>query len=96
MHLGILNLPRSEKEALTTPKHVIDLRRCAICGHLYHTEFEDHQVEYRGDSTLVFNKGSLWAEHQRTLAAKWIAAFGRRKLSATGLVDRSVSDFLSR
>jgi SAM-dependent methyltransferase len=75
MPLGILSLPKTESEALTMSKHKIDLRRCAACGHVYHTEFDPKKIIYDDDSTMVFNKGPAWLQHQEGLAQKWISCF---------------------
>jgi Methyltransferase domain/C-methyltransferase C-terminal domain len=75
MPLGVLSLPRSEKEALQMPQYPIDLRRCAACGHVYHTEFEEQNLAYEDDSTLVFNQGAAWMQHQADLAQDWIQRF---------------------
>jgi 2-polyprenyl-3-methyl-5-hydroxy-6-metoxy-1,4-benzoquinol methylase len=75
MPLGILTLPETEKDALMMPKYVIDLRRCSACGHVYHTEFDEKNITYVDDSTLVFNRGTAWEEHQKELAKFWIEKF---------------------
>lgn len=75
MPLGILSLPKTESEAFAMSNHKIDLRRCAVCGHVYHIEFDPKKIAYDDDTMMVFNQGSKWQEHQEGLAQNWIKSF---------------------
>ena len=71
MPLSILGLPRTKSEALTTREFVMDVRQCASCGHVFHTEFSREHVPYREGSNMVYNQGDSWSAYQDALAEEW-------------------------
>jgi SAM-dependent methyltransferase len=76
--LSVLGLPRSVAEAQLMPRFVMDLRRCAFCGHVFHTEFETDQIPYRTGSNLVYNRTHFWSAYQARLAQEWIETHALR------------------
>jgi len=68
--LAALSLPRCESDALEAIKHPMNFHACAICGHVWNTEFEYAQVPYAGDSNLMYNNGMLWPTHMQLLIDK--------------------------
>ncbi len=76
MPLSILGLPRSEREALDTPDYEMNVRQCASCSHVFHTEFRYEHVPYRDGSNMVFNESILWREYQDDLAKEWARDYG--------------------
>lgn len=72
--LSVLGLPRSQDEAEQMATLEMDLRRCAMCGHVFHTEFDYEKIPYRTGSNLVFNKAHYWHAYQAALAEEWIRA----------------------
>ena len=74
--LSVLGLPRSEAEARKMARLVMDLRRCAICGHVFHTEFDYEKIPYRTGSNLVYNQSHYWQAYQDALAREWIGGLG--------------------
>jgi SAM-dependent methyltransferase len=72
MPLSVVGLPTSSEEAQRMARLVMDLRRCAMCGHVFHTEFDYANVPYRSGSNLVFNAAASWKKYQRELATAWI------------------------
>lgn len=71
MPLSILGLPRTKQEALNTRDFVMDVRQCASCGHVFHTEFNREHVPYREGSNMVYNQGEAWSSYQDALAEEW-------------------------
>jgi SAM-dependent methyltransferase len=71
MPLSILGLPRTRAEALNTRDFVMDVRQCASCGHVFHTEFNREHVPYRDGSNMVYNQGLAWSAYQDALAEEW-------------------------
>lgn len=71
MPLSILGLPRTKTEALNTRDFVMDVRQCASCGHVFHTEFNREHVPYRDGSNMVYNQGDAWSAYQDGLAEEW-------------------------
>jgi len=78
MPLSVLGLPRSEREARHMRGFVMDVRQCATCGHVFHTDFHYEHIPYRNGSNLVYNEGSAWKEYQDELAAEWIQLYDLR------------------
>lgn len=76
MPLSILALPESLEEARNAPTYTLDVRRCATCGHVWHTKFDTEEVSYKDRSNLVWNAGHSWAEYQDSLALHWIRSLG--------------------
>lgn len=72
MPLSVLGLPRSEREAKRMHGLVMDVRQCANCGHVFHTEFDYDNIPYRTGSNLVYNEGSSWKHYQDELAEEWV------------------------
>ena len=71
MPLSVLGLPRSESEARKMQGLVMDVRQCASCGHVFHTEFDYENIPYRTGSNLVYNQGASWKQYQDELATEW-------------------------
>jgi hypothetical protein len=71
MPLSILGLPRNRTEALNTRDFVMDVRQCASCSHVFHTEFNREHVPYRDGSNMVYNQGHDWKAYQDDLAVEW-------------------------
>ncbi|MFT6364372.1 MAG: SAM-dependent methyltransferase [Planctomycetota bacterium] len=71
MPLSVLGLPRSEIEARKMQGLVMDVRQCASCGHVFHTEFDYENIPYRTGSNLVYNEGASWKLYQDELATEW-------------------------
>jgi SAM-dependent methyltransferase len=76
MPLSVLGLPRSSAEAEAMPRYVLDVRQCANCSHVFHTEFDPDRIPYRTGSNLVFNKAKFWQQYQVDLAREWIETYG--------------------
>lgn len=68
--LMALNLPHCQEEALEAIRHPMNFHVCAICGHVWNTEFEYARVPYAGDSNLMYNNGMLWRTHMQLLIDK--------------------------
>ena len=75
MPLSVLGLPRSEREARHMRGLVMDVRQCATCGHVFHSEFNYDHIPYRTGSNLVYNDGSSWKQYQDELAEEWVADY---------------------
>lgn len=71
MPLSILGLPRSRSEAQNTRDFVMDVRQCASCSHVFHTEFMREHVPYKDGSNMVYNQGHAWKTYQDELAQEW-------------------------
>ncbi|MGM0576657.1 MAG: class I SAM-dependent methyltransferase [Myxococcota bacterium] len=83
MPLSVLGLPRSAEEARRMTRFVMDVRRCAVCGHVFHCEFDYEKIPYRESSNLMFNRSHFFGAYQEDLAREWIEAHdleGRRVL----------------
>lgn len=76
--LSVVGLSKDEREARAQAKLTMDLRRCAMCGHVFHVEFDYAKVPYATGSNLVFNAAKSWLEYQRDLAREWIERYGIR------------------
>jgi hypothetical protein len=78
MPLSVLGLPRSEREARSMQRLVMDVRQCASCGHVFHTDFDYENIPYRTGSNLVYNDGSSWRKYHDDLVDEWVADFDLR------------------
>lgn len=78
MPLSVLGLPRTRSDALAMGRHVLDVRRCTACGHVWNGRFDYDSVPYRDGSNLMFNRGHFWRQHQREVARRWIERFELR------------------
>lgn len=99
MPLSILGLPRTKREALNTRDFVMDVRQCAHCGHVFHTEFMREHVPYKEGSNMVYNQGNAWKAYQDDLAVEWAERYGlsNRTLVEIGCGEgQFVERFLSR
>ncbi|MCB9913983.1 MAG: methyltransferase domain-containing protein [Planctomycetes bacterium] len=76
MPLSVLGLPRSTEEARNMRGFVLDVRQCASCGHVFHTDFHYDHIPYRNGSNLVYNDGAAWKAYQDELAEEWISSYG--------------------
>ena len=93
--LSVMNLPRSRGEAVGSPTYKLDVRRCARCGHVFHTSFDSDEVQYRENSNLVFNEGQGWLAYQDELAKRW---FDDHELAGKRVIEVGAGDgrFLER
>ncbi|MCA9002283.1 MAG: class I SAM-dependent methyltransferase, partial [Planctomycetes bacterium] len=78
MPLSVLGLPRSEREARMMKRLVMDVRQCANCGHVFHTDFDYDNIPYRTGSNLVYNDGSSWRQYHDDLVDEWVEDFQLR------------------
>lgn len=78
MPLSVLGLPRTEQEALHTRRLVMDVRQCANCSHIFHTEFDYDHIPYQAGSNMTYNEGSCWKSYQDEVAAEWAADYDLR------------------
>lgn len=76
--MSVMGLPWREQDALEMGRHVLDVRRCAPCGHVYNARFDYTEVPYEDGSNLVYNRGHFWQVYQRELREHWIETFDLR------------------
>jgi len=72
MPLSVLGLPRSEREARHMRGLVMDVRQCATCSHVFHSDFNYDHIPYRTGSNLVYNDGSSWRKYHDDLVEEWV------------------------
>lgn len=99
MPLSILGLPRTKREAQNTRDFVMDVRQCASCGHVFHTEFMREHVPYKDGSNMVYNQGHAWKAYQDDLAVEWAERYdlNHKTLVEIGCGEgQFVERFLSR
>lgn len=58
--LAALSLPRSQQEAIASPRYPLEFYACALCGHVYNGAFDYSKVPYQQDSNRMYNSGSGW------------------------------------
>jgi len=79
MPFGSLDLPRSRAEAVERARHVLDVRRCARCGHVFQARFDqarlDRQAELASATGLAWNRGRRWRRWQDELAREWVERY---------------------
>ena len=96
--LSVLGLPRNPEEAKDMANFVMDLRQCAMCGHVFHTEFDYARIPYRTGSNLVYNQAHFWQQYQRELAADWMRkyeVYGKRVVEIGSGEGLFIKEFLA-
>jgi 2-polyprenyl-3-methyl-5-hydroxy-6-metoxy-1,4-benzoquinol methylase len=76
--LSVVGLKDTAEEAKKMANLVMNIHRCAYCGHVFNTEFDPKHVDYEESSNLVYNKGYSWESYQEQLANEWIETYDIR------------------
>lgn len=87
--LSVVGLPHSSDEAKAMAALTMNVRRCAMCGHVFHTDFDYEKVPYKTGSNLVYNRAKSWGHYQRELAHEWIT---RYSLSGKTILEIGAGD----
>ncbi|HLK49819.1 MAG TPA: class I SAM-dependent methyltransferase [Bryobacteraceae bacterium] len=68
--LATLGWPRTAGEARAMPALPLDFVSCTSCGHVFNSSFDYSKVPYSDMPNLMFNRGGLWSEFLRRIAAE--------------------------
>ena len=89
--LAALNLPKTRARATAALRFPLNFHSCANCGHIFNVEFDYYKVPYEENSNLMYNRGSLWQDHMRSLVDRLVEGYDARKKT---LIDIGCGDGL--
>jgi protein O-GlcNAc transferase len=70
--LATLGWPRTAGQARAMPALPLDFVCCTSCGHVFNSSFDYTKVPYSDMPNLMFNRGGLWSDFLRNIAAEML------------------------
>lgn len=67
--LSIMSVTGNPEESVNDPRASMSIRACLCCSHIYNGSFDPDFVSYSHGGCKMFNNGSIWQEHIKSLQA---------------------------
>ena len=74
--MGMINLPRTVRDAHGVPRYPLNFRVCAMCSHVFNIDFDYSAIPYSDNTNLMYNRGATWHRHMERMVDVLVDTYG--------------------